>query len=245
MNDFVHRQQTYWRGADATRFDWQTRNPVLARREAALAQRVLARAGERLLEIGCGEGANLHHLRDEGALRFGVDFSCEKASFARNATGAATVTADGARLPFADGGFDAVLIRDVLHHVPAPADVLAEARRVLKPGGRLLLVEPNRNSPLIWAQAALIPAERAVLRSTTARLAGQLADAGFVVARHSYEQPLPLERILLHPTMGLPQLASLPLVERALAAVDALARRLVPERAWMYLVFEALRPEVP
>ncbi|HWE30215.1 MAG TPA: methyltransferase domain-containing protein [Polyangia bacterium] len=244
MNDFVQKQQTYWRGADAVRFDWQTRNPVLARREAALAQRVLLRAGERLLEIGCGEGANLHHLRDDGALRFGVDFSSEKASFARNATGAATVTADGALLPFADGGFDAVLIRDVLHHVPAPAAVLAEARRVLAPGGRLVLVEPNRNSPLIWAQAALIPAERAVLRSTAARLGRQLADAGFVVARHSYEQPLPLERILLHPTMGLPQLGSLSLVERALAAIESVARRLVPERAWMYLVFEASRPEI-
>jgi SAM-dependent methyltransferase len=243
--DFVHAQQRYWRGADSVRFDWQTRNPVLARREAALAQRVLAQAGERLLEIGCGEGANLHHLRADGARRFGVDFSCEKASFARNATGASTVTADGARLPFTDGCFDVVLIRDVLHHVPEPQTVLAEARRVLRPGGRILLVEPNRNSPLIWAQALMVPAERAVLRSTAARLGGQLAAAGFVVARHSYEQPFPIERILLHPTIGLPSLASLPLVERGLGLVEALARRLLPARAWMYLVFEAERPEIP
>lgn len=243
--DFVEKQQRYWRGADSIKFDWQTRNPVLARREAALAQRVSAQAGEKLLEIGCGEGANLHHLRADGARRFGVDFSFAKASFARNATGASTVTADGARLPFADGCFDAVLIRDVLHHVPEPAAVLAEARRVLEPGGRLLLVEPNRNSPLIWAQAALVPAERAVMRSTAAWLGAQLAGAGFVVDRQSFEQPLPIERILLHPTMGLPRLASLPLIEQALGVFDAVARRLLPRRAWMYLVFEAERPEIP
>ncbi|MGZ3438928.1 MAG: class I SAM-dependent methyltransferase, partial [Polyangia bacterium] len=72
---------------------------MLAVREAALARRVEVRAGERLLEIGCGEGANLHHLRDAGALRFGVDYSGAKTAFARRATNAHTVTADATRLP--------------------------------------------------------------------------------------------------------------------------------------------------
>src|SRR5438105_1072174 len=103
---FVQQQRRYWVGADAERFQWQTRNPVLAEREAALARRMVLRAGERLLEIGCGEGANLHHLREAGAIRFGVDFSGAKAAFAHEATAAHTVTADGSRLPFADGGFD-------------------------------------------------------------------------------------------------------------------------------------------
>jgi SAM-dependent methyltransferase len=239
---FDKLQRTYWHSADETRFHWQTRNPVLALREAALARRVDLRAGERLLEIGCGEGANLHHLRDLGGVRFGVDFSGARAAYARKATDAHTATADATHLPFGDGAFDAVLIRDVLHHIADVAGVLGEARRVLRKGGRLTLLEPNRNSPLILLQAAMIPAERGVLRSTSTALAATLERAGFVVTTRSHEQPLPIERVLLHPSFGLPSLAHSPLVARAFHAADAIARRLLPKRAWMYLVFEAIVP---
>lgn len=53
--------------------------------------------------------------------------------------------ADGARLPFGDGRFDAVLLVTVLHHVPAPRQIamLAEGIRVLRPRGRLLIVEDS------------------------------------------------------------------------------------------------------
>jgi len=239
---FDRLQRSYWRSADATRFDWQTRNPILAVREAALLGHVDVRARERLLEIGCGEGANLHHLRAAGAVRFGVDFSGAKATFAHRVTDAHTVTADATRLPFADGSFDAILIRDVLHHVADIAAVLGEARRVLRPGGKLTLVEPNRASPLILLQAALIPAERGVLRSSASHLRSLLARAGFAVLRHATDQPFPIERVLLHPTLGAPSLAERPLIARSLRVADALARRLLPARVWMYLVFEATVP---
>ena len=235
-------QRSYWRSADEIRYAWQTQNAVVAPREAELARRVVVRAGERLLEIGCGEGANLHHLREAGAVRFGVDYSGARTAFARRATDAHTATADATRLPFADGAFDVVLIRDVLHHIADVDGVLAEARRVLRPGGRLTLLEPNRASPLILLQAAVIPAERGVLRSTAAALEATLVRAGFRIVAHAHEQPFPLERVLLHPSFGLPSLAEHPLVARALAAADAVARRLLPERVWMYLVFEAIVP---
>jgi SAM-dependent methyltransferase len=241
--EFGERQRRYWRGVDISRFEWQTQNPVVARREAELVGRVVLAPGDRLLEIGCGEGANLHHLRHAGAVCFGIDFSAAKADFARRATAAHTVTADGARLPFRDGGFDVVLIRDVLHHVPEPAAVLAEARRVLRPGGRLWLVEPNVRSPLIWLQVALIPAERGVLRSTVERLRALVESAGLRVLDQISAHPLPLERGLLHPSLGAASLARSRLVERALDLVDAAAHRWLPRAAWMYLIFEATRPE--
>ncbi len=239
---FERLQRSYWRSADETRYAWQTRNPVLATREAALVGRVPVQAGERLLEIGCGEGANLHHLRDAGAVRFGVDYSGAKTAFARRATDAHTVTADAGRLPFADAAFDAVLIRDVLHHIRDVDGALAEARRVLRPGGRLTLVEPNRASPFILMQAALIAAERGVLRSKATTLESTLTRAGLRVTARRHEQPFPIERVLLHPSFGLPSLADQPLVARALSLADSVARRLLPERAWMYLVFEATVP---
>jgi SAM-dependent methyltransferase len=239
---FEKLQRTYWRSADEIRYAWQTSNPVLAPREAELARRASVAVGERLLEIGCGEGANLHHLREAGGMRVGVDYSGAKTAFARRATDAHTVTADATRLPFADATFDAVLIRDVLHHIGDVDGVLAEARRVLRPCGRLTLLEPNRASPFILLQAALIPAERGVLRSTAAALEATLGRAGFTVTSQIYEQPFPIERVLLHPSFGLPWLGEHPLVARALAAADGVARHLLPERAWMYLVFEATVP---
>ena len=239
---FEKLQRSYWRSADEIRFAWQTRNPVMAPREAELARRAIVRAGERFLEIGCGEGANLHHLREPGALYVGIDYSGAKTAFARRATDAQTVTADATRLPFADGAFDALLIRDVLHHIGDVDGVLREARRVLKPGGKLTLVEPNRAAPFILLQAALIPAERGVLRSSLAALGATLGRAGFTVTARGYEQPFPVERVLLHPSFGLPSLADHPLVARAFAAADSVARRLLPARAWMYLVFEATVP---
>jgi SAM-dependent methyltransferase len=53
------------------------------------------------------------------------------------------VVADAEALPFADGVFDAVLAMDMLHHVARPGHALAEARRVLRPGGRLYATAPG------------------------------------------------------------------------------------------------------
>jgi SAM-dependent methyltransferase len=238
---FRTRQREHFSDADPGHFQWQTANAYLARTEAALVTRVRAQVGERLLEIGCGEGGNLHHLRALGAVRFGVDFSVHKAAFAGRMTGAHTACADAAQLPFADAAFSSVLIRDLLHHVPDRAAVLAEAVRVLRPNGRLILVEPNARSPLVLMQAALVPAERGVLASTAARLRAELRRAGLRIERELTSQPLPLERVLLHPRMGRPAWAERPAVARTLDACDALARRLIPAPLWMYLVFETVR----
>src|SRR5262249_58013364 len=86
--------------------------------------------------------------------------------FARDRLKAATAVADGALLPFCGGSFDAVFVRDVLHHVPDRSAVLNEAVRILKPGGRLTLIEPNRRNPLIAFMAVAIPEERRQLAST-------------------------------------------------------------------------------
>jgi SAM-dependent methyltransferase len=52
------------------------------------------------------------------------------------------VRCDGDVLPFRTGGLGALLMVDTLHHLPRPLDFLAEAARVLRPGGRLAMVEP-------------------------------------------------------------------------------------------------------
>jgi ubiquinone/menaquinone biosynthesis C-methylase UbiE len=246
LHDFVAVQKEYARHADAARFAWQTEAPWFAATERALLAGVRAGAGERLLEIGCGEGGNLQHLRALGATRFGIDFSTAKAAFAARSTGAHVTAADASRLPFADASFDAILIRDLLHHLPDRARALGEARRVLKPGGRLTLIEPNRGSPLVLLQAAVVPAERGLLASTAERLRGELAAAGFTVDTERTSQPLPIARVLLHRSLGTARLGAarfgaIGVVARALDAFDALAARVIPRGAWLYLIFEARR----
>jgi SAM-dependent methyltransferase len=168
----------------------------------------------------------------------GIDFSSKKAAFAARNAGAHALMADATQLPFADGEFDVVLIRDLLHHVKDRGRVLAEARRVLVPGGRLRLIEPNALSPLIMLQAALVPAERGAMGSTDARLRRELETAGLRVELHRARQPLPLGRVLLHPRLPF---ASAPL-RRVLAHLDTVAARFMPERTWTYLIYEAIKP---
>jgi len=57
-------------------------------------------------------------------------------------TPGASIVLDGTRLPFATRSLRAIVMTDVFHHVPAPRAFLAEARRCLKPGGRVIMIEP-------------------------------------------------------------------------------------------------------
>jgi SAM-dependent methyltransferase len=247
QDDFRDEQRHYWEKADAAHFRWQTTAPYIARSEAALLDDLRLEAGERLLEIGCGEGGNLHHVaaRHPTAKLYGTDFSPAKAAFAHRATGALTACADATALPLADAAFDAVLIRDLLHHVlPAlRGRVLTEARRVLRPGGRLFLIEPNGRSPLVLLQACTVRAERGALASTRARLEAELEAAGLVDVTIGARQPLPLSRVLLHPQMGAPGLGGLTPVAWALERIER-AADVLPTVLWTYLVCQGRRPDV-
>ncbi len=96
--------------------------------------------GLRVLDLGCGKGRFAAHLIRAGAEVVGLDLSA--AMLARSG-GFHRVRASARRLPFADATFDAVAAVEVLEHVGAVGTVLDEARRVLRPGGRLAIVDKN------------------------------------------------------------------------------------------------------
>ncbi len=94
---------------------------------------------ERVLEVGCGEGVL---LRDSGFSPIQLDISMKRLEKAK-ATGNPLVCADGMALPFAAAVFDIVLLIAVLEHVSLPERIIAEAWRILKPGGQIAILIPN------------------------------------------------------------------------------------------------------
>src|SRR6516165_10823298 len=98
-------------------------------------------AGRRILDAGCGSGPLFAALRGLGAIVTGFDKSAGMVELARRrlGDGADLLVAElGSPLPFPDDTFDDVTASLVLHYLEDWGPALAELRRVLKPGGRLI-----------------------------------------------------------------------------------------------------------
>jgi len=113
-------------------------------------------AGRRLLEIGCGIGTDLVRFARGGAAVLGVELSETALRLARQnldlhgAVGAwRLLLADGAALPLPDESVDVVYAHGVLQYAADPRGVIAEARRVLRPGGTAIFMVYNRVSWLM------------------------------------------------------------------------------------------------
>jgi trans-aconitate methyltransferase len=96
-----------------------------------------AQPGERILDLGCGDGQLTLRVAATGARVTGADLSPEMAAAAR-ARGVEAEVANAEALPFADGSFDAVFSNAALHWVHDHEAMLAQVHRVLKPGGRFV-----------------------------------------------------------------------------------------------------------
>jgi trans-aconitate methyltransferase len=96
-----------------------------------------ARVGEKILDLGCGDGQLTQKLVAAGADVAGVDASPQMVEAAR-ARGIAAQAGRAEELPFADAGFDAVFSNAALHWVRGQDEMMAEVRRVLRPGGRFV-----------------------------------------------------------------------------------------------------------
>ncbi len=105
-----------------------------------LVKAVGVKPGTKALDLCCGHGNVTSGLIRSGAQAIGLDFSPAMLDMARRAVPEAQfVEGDAMALDFDDASFDAVTIGFGLPHVPDPPQVIAEARRVLRPGGRLAL----------------------------------------------------------------------------------------------------------
>jgi ubiquinone/menaquinone biosynthesis C-methylase UbiE len=168
----------------------------------AIAARIAAERPGRVLDWGCGHGQVSHLLLERGLDVSSFDYDPHAAHGERRRLEhypeiEAHLSSDPVALPFADSSFELVLSCGVLEHVQRPADSLAELRRVLVPGGRLLVYKlPNRFSYLeaIAKRAGLyyhgsLPDDRVYDRRSALRL---LQGCGFAVEDFRRRNMLPL-----------------------------------------------------
>ena len=112
-------------------------------------------AGERVLEIGGGMGTDLLQFARHGAIVTDLDLSAGHLDLARRnfelrGVKGEFVLHDAERLPFDDNAFDLVYSNGVLHHTPNTKSVVREIYRVLKPGGRVIVMVYAENSLHYW-----------------------------------------------------------------------------------------------
>jgi|GEM_PF-168240 len=151
MNDTTVTEG-YW-DTQAERFDEEPdhglRDPRIRRAWAARLRTWLPPDPGDVLDLGCGTGSLALLAAESGHRVTALDRSPRMAALARaklSGTGARVLVADAARPPVPAGTFDVVLVRHVLWALPDPASVLREWAGLLRPGGRLVLVEGRWNT---------------------------------------------------------------------------------------------------
>jgi SAM-dependent methyltransferase len=154
--------------------------------------------GSRVLEVGSGLGILAAAVADAAAAPVtGVEFAWPQLAQARAHHGVRFIQGDAHRLPLPDAAFDLVYARYVLEHVHDPMQVLAEMRRVLRPGGAVAVLENDitlvRFDPRCpafdeaWAAFGALQRELGGDGEIGRRLYSLLHDAGFADVELSFQ----------------------------------------------------------
>lgn len=113
-----------------------------------------------VLDVGCGDGVLCHLIAKQGARMYGIDDSKTAIGLALHNTSKRKYiyrpsfsVASCTQLPFADESFDYLTLLEVIEHLEDPLSTLAQARRVLKCGGKLILTTPRKSEDgRLWSR---------------------------------------------------------------------------------------------
>ena len=138
----------------------------------------------RLLDVGCGTGRTLEMIsRTAGVEDFGFDLSPRAAAYWKAPEATRRCLGSANEIPFADDSFDAAVTVDVFYCLEVtPATAAVEMARVLKPGGRLVIIEPAYE----WLRSSHDLAVHGVRRFTRGGLARLLEAVGLSVVRMTH-----------------------------------------------------------
>lgn len=166
--------------------------PHFRRNTLQLAQLSL---GERVLDVGCGTGVltrlAAEEVGNEGEV-MGIDPSAEMIQVAKHCAAKVQSKADFQQgviesLPFEDEKFDIVLSSMMLHHLPPDLKIsgLREILRVLKPGGRLMMVDVDKPTDIVWQVLMFHWRNDPAMRDNLAgRVSKFIQNAGFLNVHH-------------------------------------------------------------
>ena len=165
--------------------------------------------GARVLDVGCGGGQVLAALQERrpDLVLSGVDLSPEQVGRAAKRTGLPVVQGSALDLPFDAGAFDGALSVASIKHWPDPTQGLAEMGRVVRSGGRVLVVEADRGCRLPDAKAFVdrwrlpAPARVVALAAFRTWVAGQSLSADELRA---HAEAAGLEQVSVRTLPGLP-----------------------------------------
>lgn len=133
-----------------------TGDMALKRRAGLIIGELSPQNGDNILDVGCGDGYYLHLLS-----KLGIKLKLTGTDFDPNALASAKRNLKGKniklfqadlmkKLPFENSSFDKVVMSEVTEHLPNDVKGLKEIKRILRPGGVLVLTVPNANYPILW-----------------------------------------------------------------------------------------------
>lgn len=149
-----------------------------------------------ILDIGCGTGTLVSMIADSNLRNrhlVGLDYAMEmcqqsqnKTSMRQHASRVRFINADSEHLPFADGSFDILCCANSFHHYPHQQVVVNEMRRVIRSGGRLMIIDGFRDNVIGWAvfDVVITAIEKSVYHAPWTVMRAYFEEAGFQDVRH-------------------------------------------------------------